>query len=104
MIFPYFDKFLSLNVIFSLVARPLPPPPLNGPAFSGGFFFCGFPYNNIFQGEGNGGARGGGEDEYGEEGRKGGVDWIIKAASYIDKEEQIKGKDDKKHISIFFAQ
>jgi len=41
--------------------------------------------SKIIAGEGNGGARGGGEDEYGEEGRKGGVDWIIKAASYIDK-------------------
>ena len=49
-------------------------------------------------------ARGGGEDEYGEEGLRGGVDWIIKAASYIDKEEQIKGKDDKKNIFLFFAQ
>ena len=68
------------------------------------FFAASLIITFFFRGEGNGGARGGGEDEYGEEGRKGGVDWIIKAASYIDKEEQIKGKDDKKHISIFFAQ
>ena len=33
---------------------------------------------------------GGGEEEYKEEGRRGEVDLIIKAASYIDKEEQIK--------------
>jgi len=44
----------------------------------------------IAEGEANGGARGGGEDEYGEEGRRG-VDLIIQAASSIDKEEQIKG-------------
>ena len=30
------------------MARPLPPPPLNGLAISGGtFFFCGFPYLSI---------------------------------------------------------
>ena len=30
---------------FFLNGPALPPPPLNGPAISGGAFFCGFPYS-----------------------------------------------------------
>ena len=33
-------KKFQKKVLFSLMARPLPPPPLNGPAISGGFFFA----------------------------------------------------------------
>ena len=42
IIIPY-PCLCTKKVLFSLMARPLPPPPLNGPAISGGIFFCGFP-------------------------------------------------------------
>ena len=63
-------------------------------------FTCLFIIKFFLEGEGNGGARGGGEEEDGEEGRKGGVDLIIKVASYIDKEEQIKGKGRQKKYTM----
>ena len=57
---------------------------LTNPAISGGFFFAASLIITFLEGEGNGGARGGGEEEYGEEGRRGGVDLIIKAVVKSD--------------------
>jgi len=37
------EKKVPKKVLFSLMARPLTPPPLNGPAIKRRTFFCGFP-------------------------------------------------------------
>ena len=57
-------------------------------------------YNIFLEGEHKGGGEV--EEEDGEEERRGGVNLIIKAASLIENEEQIKGKEPQKKVQIKF--